>query len=345
MVFSVVMPVYGVERYLRTAVDSVLAQTFEDFELILVDDCSPDNCPAICDEYAAKDSRVSVIHKPQNEGLGRARNSGLQAARGEYVLFVDSDDSISRLLLEKAYEAAGTAQVVVFGFVSDYENKFGTSTWAEALSPPDMHISRAEDMGQAFVALSRARVFAYAWNKIYRRDFLETCGVLFETTELIEDFLFNIAVFEHVSELRCIPNTLYYYRHPAHETLASRYSRWFFDLAKRKYLLEKSFLIKKQAYTAENAQFLMKGYIKHLISAFVRNRSRKSGLSVLRQLSAMRQMLRDELTQAVLHNYVPKGLWRPVCFILKKGRVRLCWVMASIWSGMHRLKAAIRRGL
>jgi glycosyltransferase involved in cell wall biosynthesis len=104
---SVIIPVYKVEKYLRQCVDSVLAQTHSDLEVILVDDGSPDNCGAICDEYAEKDSRVKVIHK-ENGGQGSARNRGLDAATGEYIAFVDSDDwvdsdmyeSLLKLLLE-----------------------------------------------------------------------------------------------------------------------------------------------------------------------------------------------------------------------------------------------------
>lgn len=96
---SVIVPVYKVEKYLHECVDSILAQTFSDFELILVDDGSPDNCGAICDEYAAKDSRVRVIHQ-KNQGLSGARNSGIDVAQGEYITFVDSDDLVDERYLE-----------------------------------------------------------------------------------------------------------------------------------------------------------------------------------------------------------------------------------------------------
>lgn len=89
--FSIIVPVYKAEKYINECVDSVLAQTFEDFELILADDGSPDRCPEICDEYAKKDSRIKVIHK-ENGGASSARNSGIEAACGEYVIFLDSDD-------------------------------------------------------------------------------------------------------------------------------------------------------------------------------------------------------------------------------------------------------------
>jgi len=88
---SIIVPIYRTERYLRKCIDSILAQTFTDFELILVNDGSPDSCPAICDEYASIDSRINVIHK-ENSGQGSARNMGLDIAVGKYVGFIDSDD-------------------------------------------------------------------------------------------------------------------------------------------------------------------------------------------------------------------------------------------------------------
>lgn len=102
MFFSVIVPVYKVEDYLPACIESVLTQTFSDFELILVDDGSPDTCPRICDEYAAQDSRIQVIHKP-NGGLASARRAGIQVAQGEYVYNLDSDDLIEPDTLECAH--------------------------------------------------------------------------------------------------------------------------------------------------------------------------------------------------------------------------------------------------
>ena len=91
MKVSFIVPVYRVEKYLEQCVNSVLNQTYQNIELILVDDGSPDNCPKMCDEYAFEDNRVKVVHKP-NGGLSDARNAGLSVATGEYIIFMDSDD-------------------------------------------------------------------------------------------------------------------------------------------------------------------------------------------------------------------------------------------------------------
>ena len=103
MFFSVIVPVYNVEEYLEKCINSVLAQTFEDFELILVDDGSPDSCPRICDEAAEKDARIKVVHKP-NGGLASARQAGIRIATGDYVYNLDSDDLIEPDTLECAHE-------------------------------------------------------------------------------------------------------------------------------------------------------------------------------------------------------------------------------------------------
>ena len=101
-IISVIVPVYNVEEYLERCIQSILNQTFTRFELILVDDGSPDNCPAICDEWAQKDPRICVIHK-ENGGLSSARNAGLQEVKGSYIAFVDSDDWIEKDMLEVLY--------------------------------------------------------------------------------------------------------------------------------------------------------------------------------------------------------------------------------------------------
>jgi len=103
MFFSVIVPVYKVEDYLPNCIESVLSQTFSDFELILVDDGSPDKCPEICDSYKEKDERIKVVHKP-NGGLASARRAGIKVAEGEYVYNLDSDDLIESDTLECAYK-------------------------------------------------------------------------------------------------------------------------------------------------------------------------------------------------------------------------------------------------
>lgn len=126
MEFSVIVPIYKVEEYLERCIDSILAQTFTDFEILLVDDGSPDRCPQICDEYQKNDNRIRVIHKP-NGGLISARNAGIRESKGDYITYVDADDWIKPELLQFVHdriaESSEPVDMVVFSaekFYSDH---------------------------------------------------------------------------------------------------------------------------------------------------------------------------------------------------------------------------------
>lgn len=122
---SVIVPVYRVENYIRECIDSILCQTFSDFELILVDDGSPDKSGEICDEYASKDARIKVIHQ-ENAGQSASRNRGTEIAEGEYICFIDSDDIVNPIILEKLYSA-----------VTEYDCGIAVADRIKGVTPPD----------------------------------------------------------------------------------------------------------------------------------------------------------------------------------------------------------------
>lgn len=161
---SIIVPVYKVEKYLRKCVDSILAQTFTDFEVILVDDGSPDNSGKICDEYAEKDNRVRVIHK-ENGGLSSARNAGIDVARGKYLGFVDSDDYIDEDMYEILYENlkihdADISSVELIPFYGDRYKKANKEKKVIILNKKEAIKS----------VLEGTQFYAYAWNKLYRKE-------------------------------------------------------------------------------------------------------------------------------------------------------------------------------
>ena len=180
MKLSVIVPVYGVEDTLRRCAESILGQSFRDLQLILVDDCSPDRCPQICDELAAKDMRVVVRHRKQNGGLSAARNTGLARAKGEYVTFVDSDDYWAPDMLKPLIELLTVHHEYDILEYSVYEH-FG---W-----PGHMNILRLDeraytDMHEYWYG-ARAYEHTYAWNKIYKRELFD--GVTFPEGRKFED--------------------------------------------------------------------------------------------------------------------------------------------------------------
>ena len=331
-VVSIIMPVYGVEKYLSASINSVLNQTYKNFELILVDDKSPDKSPKICDTFAQEDDRIKVVHKPKNEGLGFARNTGLDIASGDYIYFIDSDDYIEPQLLEKAIKAFDeNTEFVIFGINRVHEKKDGSIDKIEHLIPIMAESKTAKETAHIFSMLNTKKVFPFAWNKLYKKEFLDKCGTRFEKTKLIEDFLFNIELFSKATFIKVIPDELYNYRKPQHETLVSAYAPEFFELCKRKYALEKEYLGIVNALTEENLQLIYYSYIKHLISVFLKNGSEKAGLSKREQLKKIKSVLNDTVTEDVLSAYKAQSLFtRVLLFILKRKYAGICLLSVSV---------------
>ena len=203
---SIIVPVYDVERYLPKCIDSILAQTFTDFELILVEDGSPDNCPALCDAAAAKDARIRVLHQ-KNGGLSAARNAGLDAARGKWIGFVDSDDYIAPEMYEALYKAVQSTGADLA--LCDYAEV--DETGAPCL-PPYTGLAQRIFTGRELLKRATNTMAQPAWNKLYRRDLLVDHQIQF-TSEVrwAEDLVFNMQYLEYANVLVSIPEAGYYY--------------------------------------------------------------------------------------------------------------------------------------
>ena len=208
MKFSVIIPVYKVEKYLDECVQSVLAQTYNDFEVILVDDGSPDNCPAMCDAYAASDSRVKVIHKP-NGGLSDARNVGLDAAIGDFVVFLDSDDYWNATnALQKAFDfivSNPETEVLMFQLL---KLKRGRIFLPEGRY--DSSIINNSSIHEAVEYLISINLFrASACSRFVRRSILIDNNIKFIKGLVSEDFEWSFQLFAHVQHLKAIPDSFY----------------------------------------------------------------------------------------------------------------------------------------
>lgn len=209
-IVTVIVPVYKVMPYLHRCVDSILKQTFTDFELILVDDGSPDQCGAICDEYAEKDSRVHVIHK-ENGGLSSARNAGLSMARGEYIYFVDSDDYLDPDLLERAIDGIQGYDMVSFDYrlvdeegriIQKFQYKHGPASWE----------NEQEQLSFLIDVFFRYGIWS-VWSKMYRKNIIDRNKLFFEDNRKIfaEDLYFTFLYLLHCRSINCLDAECYSY--------------------------------------------------------------------------------------------------------------------------------------
>lgn len=197
---SVIVPVYKVEEYLRECVDSILAQTYTNLEIILVDDGSPDNCGKICDEYAKKDSRIKVIHQ-QNGGLSAARNTGLDIATGDYIGFVDSDDYIELNMFEELHNS-----------IKEYNSDMsvcGVKKF-ELDSRSFFYGKKCVSKNTFMMELLKETIASYSWNKLYKKELF--VGIRFPVGELFEDIKIMHFIGEKTNRVSFTDKTHYNYR-------------------------------------------------------------------------------------------------------------------------------------
>lgn len=171
---SIVVPIYQIDRYIGICIESLLNQTYENLEIILVDDGSPDRCPEICDLYASKDSRIKVIHK-ENGGLVSARKAGLLSAKGKYVGYVDGDDWVGAGFVESLYTAISTADadIAAGGFSRDLFAR--TAHFTDKMPCGVYEVERLDDLRCKMISLGeffRIGVSTYVWNKLFKRELL-----------------------------------------------------------------------------------------------------------------------------------------------------------------------------
>ena len=206
---SVITPVYKVENYLRKCVDSILDQTFKDFELIIVDDGSPDSCGSIADEYVQKDERVRVILK-QNGGAPSARNRGIDIAKGEWLYFPDSDDWLEPDYLEALYNTAikTDAKLVVSGYTMEYfENGVAHSY---SVSTPKKNYNSQELVRGNLHNYFDNMMMAVPWNKLYKADYILDNNLRFPELKW-DDLHFNMEVIMDIDKVAICSNAGYHF--------------------------------------------------------------------------------------------------------------------------------------
>lgn len=225
--FSIIVPVHNVRAYLRACLDSILDQSFRDFEVIAVDDASPDGSGEILDDYAAADDRVRVLHLAENVGLGPARNVGLDLATGRYLLFVDSDDGLTAGSLEalaKRLTETNYPDILLFDYARTYWwGQESRNIMAHALVQAGPDVFRAADRPDLL------RVLMVVWNKAYRRDWVRDCGFRFPSG-YYEDLPWTYPTLVSAERIAVLDRVCYHYRQRRYGNILRSRSRKHFDV-------------------------------------------------------------------------------------------------------------------
>ena len=257
---SVVVPFFNVEAYLAECLDSLLAQTLEDVEVLLVDDGSPDGSRAIAEEYAARDDRFRVVTRP-NGGLGAARNTGVREAQGRYLTFVDSDDLLpADALAVLVASAEQTGSDLVCGAVERFDSR---RTWSPKWVP---EVHRRRRLGITLddhVVLVRN---LYTWDKLFRRDFFETQGLWFREGVSYEDQPIITQLFARAGSIDVLPDVVYRYRLRDDRSSLSQQTATLADLRDR----VRAWELSREALVPELSQHAWEAWLQTLFEAHFR---------------------------------------------------------------------------
>jgi glycosyltransferase involved in cell wall biosynthesis len=327
MLVSVIIPVYNVEKYLRRCIDSVLSQTFKDFELILVDDGSKDDCPRICDEYAQKDARIRAIHQ-ENQGVSAARNAGLDAIRGDYVAFIDADDYVSGTFLNSLVseaEVCPEAGVIISG----HTDLFLDRTLRQCIERN--RTCSLDKLKKDFASIDDEIGLGYPFGKLYKSALVRKTR--FDSRiYLFEDMIFNLSVFSLCKLVRLIKGADYFYDHGNEQSATRKINAATVDCAKRRYVAGKLFLLGKVRYSGDYFDQTLCGFAVYFTHMACRLK-----MPWKKRKALIKLMLQDDLYKMVsgYSNVSSKG--ERLIFLFCRKRlyplIRFYWWLRLIFRG------------
>lgn len=265
---SVIVPVYNVELYVNRCIDSILAQTYKNFEVILIDDGSTDNSGHICDEYAKVDKRINVIHT-KNKGLSSARNMGIEKSVGKYIIFCDSDDWIEEKAMENVLENVNyeSVDLIIFGYSMDF--------------PHENNIIKVDCINKEFESVNEFLLnykfyrgnylFGFVWNKLFRSEIIKNNNLIFELGVFPEDLFFCFKYMHFCKNIKSVNCNLYHYMHESINTLSKK-KKDELKVMNDIYSRTKEFLIIENSFMI-NREYVNSTYIEGVCSYILTNLS------------------------------------------------------------------------
>ncbi|MCR5415742.1 MAG: glycosyltransferase [Pseudobutyrivibrio sp.] len=278
--FSVIIPTYGVGEYIGDALGCLMMQTYDNFEVIVVDDCSPDNSGEIARGFLERDDRFIYVKHEENQGVSAARNTGIERATGDYILFLDPDDLYERNLLRVCAAALerNPVDLLVYSFTEDYRSattgkiEYMKGVTLEDLDYDDDMVTTNDPVTIHKLAMQMEGItmLGYPWNKAYKASIIKENGLHFQKIKHVEDILFNCDMLDHISSLTILNDVLYHYRNQGQVRLTGGDIEDYFDLQKiriqRIYMQQQSW----KTCDFDALGILSKEYFRSFQSAMVR---------------------------------------------------------------------------
>lgn len=323
--FSVIIPTYGVGDYIGDALGGLMTQTYDNFEVIIVDDCSPDNSGDIARSYVSRDDRFFYYKHEINQGVSAARNTGIEHATGDYILFLDPDDLYERNLLRvcAATLERNPVDLLVYSFTEDYRNnQSGKIEYTKRINLEQMDfdddILSTNDpviIHKLAMQMEEITMLGYPWNKCYKASVIKENNLRFQKIKHVEDILFNCDFLDYTNSLTILNDVLYHYRNQGQVRLTGGDIDDYFELQKKRV---KRIYDQQQSWKTcdfEALGILSKIYFRSFQSAMVRQL--ETGLKTDEILSWCKNEAETEAFQE-LRKYLPdnsrtiKFLYKPI---------------------------------
>ncbi len=326
---SVIIPVYKVEKYITKAIESILSQTYKNFELILVDDGSPDKSGEICDYYASKDNRVNVIHTA-NMGVANARNIGISKAVGKYIYFLDSDDWVEAHFLERitSYAESMSVDMVICGYNMVYSQEDKKTIYPVVVE--DALIRDINNFKKKFYYYLKKNLLNTPWNKLYLRDIIVKNKIEFKNVHG-EDLYFNIDYFKLTKSIYISSEKFYYwYRSRGNSITQNIYSDkniWEIKLEIFKQLKE---LYVYWGIDSGEERIELNRYFADRIIQCIQEIMANKKITFDIKKKSVRNILSDKETRNIINNVKAESFLTSICYLpIKFQNLLLCIIMGT----------------
>lgn len=329
---SIIMPVYNAEQYLKESISSILNQQMQDFELILVNDCSTDNSGKMCDDFAEEDERIVAIHLEKNGGAGNARNVGICNSKGEYITFVDSDDFIEKDIYELARQTIEKKMLdmVVWGITEEYYDKMGKCYCKNRLYLEDQVCAEIEEIKDLIIQMEEKTLFGYQWNRLYRAEIIKKNNIQFEKVVLYEDYFFNLKVVRCISNMAILSNCGYHYMKRTNGSITTRFVPEYFELSTRRIETMYQLYCDWNYCNANVKNILGQRYLRYILAAITKSFDHQSGFDKTKRKELIREIVTSNIYKEVSKHCNVKGILNVLRKALNNQNEFLCLQMGRI---------------
>ena len=302
-IISIIMPVYNVASYISRAIDSVLAQTYKEFELIIINAGSQDDTGVICSKYSNEDERIKYIELVENIGPGPGRNIGLEMAKGQYIMFMDGDDHIEPDMLQTMYGEMQTADLdmVVCGYYQDFvDEKEEVENSIEVL-PPSLKTHSKEETLKNIPAIDVAKVLSFSWNKLYKTEIIKRHNLVFPDKLHSEDYFFIIEYFKYVNTVKTVEKAFYHYIKRNVASLTNqKYHKNFLELMQERFHVQVELLKEGNQFEGKTREIACSEHVKNIFLALENECAKESGLTAKQRREKIAKLLAEPYTQEAI---------------------------------------------